>query len=101
MPSGNRAGIYEMNQEPVENGPVNISVFVNKRPVTLSGKSSYVFVDIFFFIDFDLKASAGRSIVTNLNGRRAEYMEPLKNGDMIEIFWQEDKNDSSGKENIR
>jgi len=69
--------------------PVTLSVLVNKRPVTMSGKNSYVFVDVFFFIDFDLKASGGRSIVTKLNGRRAEYMEPLKNGDVIEIYWEE------------
>jgi len=72
-----------------EDVPVNLSVIVNKRPVILSGKNSYVFVDVFFFIDFDLKASGGRTIVTNLNGRRAEYMEPLHNGDVIDIFWEE------------
>ena len=101
MPSGGLAGMYGANQGANENGPVSISVFVNRRPVTLSGKSSYVFVDVFFFIDFDLKASAGRSIVTNLNGRRAEYMEPLKNGDVIEIYWEEGRNVVSGREIIR
>ena len=93
--SGNASGSMPFG------GPVNLSVLVNKRPVTLSGKSSYVFVDVFFFIDFDLKASAGRSIVTNLNGRRAEYMEPLKNGDVIDIFWEEDGKKPFGRENIR
>ncbi len=86
---------------PVENSPVTLSVLVNKRPVTLSGKSSYVFVDVFFFINFDLKASAGRSIVTNLNGRKAEYMEPLKNGDIIDIFWEEGGFTPPGRENGR
>lgn len=66
-----------------------ISVLVNHQPVALTGKANYVFVDVFSFIDFDLKASAGRSIVTNLNGRSAEYMEPLKNGDSIEIYWED------------
>ena len=74
---------------------------MNKRPVTLSGKSSYVFVDVFFFINFDLKASAGRSIVTNLNGRKAEYMEPLKNGDVIDIFWEEGVSVPPGRESRR
>jgi len=83
------------------NGPVNISVLVNKRPVTLSGKSSYVFVDVFFFIDFDLKASEGRSIITKLNGKRAEYMEPLKNGDVIDIFWEEGVTVPPGREDVR
>lgn len=67
----------------------SLSVFVNRQPVVLTGKENYVFVDVFSFIDFDLKASAGRAIVTNLNGRQAEYMEPLKNGDIIDIYWEE------------
>lgn len=68
---------------------VSMTVIVNKLPVMLSGKSSYVFVDVFSFIDFDLNASAGRSIVTLLNGRNAEYMEPLTDGDVLDIFWKE------------
>lgn len=67
-----------------------ITVIVNKLPVTLKGKSSYVFVDVFSFIDFDLNDSRGRSIVTQLNKRRAEYMEPLTEGDIIDIYWEED-----------
>jgi hypothetical protein len=66
-----------------------INVVANGHPVLMTGKDSYVYVDIFSFIDFDLKASGGRAIVTNLNGRNAEYMEPLNNGDVIDIFWKE------------
>ena len=55
----------------------------------MTGKKEYVFVDVFSFFDFDLNAGGGRAIVTNLNGRRAEYMEPLKDGDAIEIYWEE------------
>ena len=76
-------------EEVPEQGPVNMTVIVNRYPVICSGKSSYVFVDVFSFIDFDLNASAGRAIVTRLNGRNAEYMEPLKDGDVIEIYWEE------------
>ena len=63
-------------------------MIANGLPVTLTGKSSYVFVDVFSFIDFDLSTPAGRAIVTLLNGRKAEYMEPLKNGDVIDIYWE-------------
>lgn len=69
-------------------GSATMTVVVNRLPVVLRGKNSYVFVDVFSFIDFDLKASGGRSIVTKLNGRKAEYMEPLKDGDVIEIYWE-------------
>ena len=74
---------------PAAAGSTEVTVLVNRYPVTMRGKNSYVFVDVFSFIDFDLNAGGGRSIVTNLNGRRAEYMEPLKEGDAIEIYWEE------------
>ena len=71
-------------------GPHPLTVIVNHFPITMQGKASYVFVDVFDYIDFDLgsSASAGRSIVTNLNGRPAQFMEPLKEGDVIEIYWK-------------
>ena len=71
--------------------PVDVTVIANGRPVVMTGKSNYVYVDIFSFIQFDLSKPNGRAIVTNLNGRAAEYMEPLKNGDVIEIYWKENK----------
>lgn len=66
-----------------------ITVAVNKKPVVLNGKSSYVFVDIFEKIDFDLSKPRGKGIVTTLNSRQAQYMEPITNGDIIEIYWEE------------
>lgn len=78
----------QLEEEARETVPIEMTVIVNGSPVKLAGKSAYVFVDVFSFIDFDLKASAGRAIVTNLNGRNAEYMEPLKDGDVIEIYWK-------------
>ena len=67
----------------------DIIVIVNRQAVTLKGKSSYVYVDVFDYISFDLSRSAGRAIVTTLNGRPAEYMETLNDGDIIEIYWKE------------
>ncbi len=68
---------------------VEITVLVNGAPVTLKGKSSYVFVEVFDYIDFDLSHANGRTIVTNLNGSQAPYMEVLKPGDVIDIYWKE------------
>ena len=65
-----------------------MTVIVNGMPVALTGKVDYVFVDVFSFIEFDLSKPAGRNIVTRLNGRNAEYMEPLKEGDVLEIYWE-------------
>lgn len=75
--------------ETVPQLPATIGVSVNGRPVMLSGKPSYVFVDVFDHIEFDLSKPQGRGIVTKLNGKDAQYMEPLTGGDMIEIYWKE------------
>ena len=64
-------------------------VVVNDEPVTLRGKTDYIFVDVFDRIDFDLSKPRGTGIVTRLNGRDAQYMEPLSDGDKIEIYWRE------------
>ncbi len=68
---------------------VEMMVMVNGAPITLKGKSSYVFVEVFDYINFDLSHANGRSIVTQLNGRQAQYMESLTPGDVIEIYWKE------------
>ncbi|MBO7355229.1 MAG: hypothetical protein J6U50_01210 [Lachnospiraceae bacterium] len=67
---------------------VSVTVMANGKPYTLTGKQQYVYVDIFDKLDFDLKASNGRNIVTLLNGRDAQFMEPLKDGDVIEVRWE-------------
>ena len=67
---------------------MSIHVTVNKQPVTLSGKQEYVFVDVFQYIDFDLSKPQGSGIVTRLNGRDAQYMENIHNGDVIDIYWK-------------
>ena len=87
---GENTAQAEQEQTVTAQGPHPLTVIVNHSPVTMQGKASYVFVDVFDYIDFDLgaSASAGRSIVTNLNGRPAQYMESLKEGDVIEIYWK-------------
>lgn len=67
----------------------SIKVIVNNEPVILEGKTSYVFVDVFDKINFDLNASNGRIIVTTLNGRTAVYLEEIHDSDVIEIYWQD------------
>lgn len=65
-----------------------IAVIVNGKPVALTGKSAYVYVDVFSHIDFDLSKPQGSAVITMLNGREARYMEPLQNGDTVEIYWK-------------
>ncbi|WP_411168849.1 cell division protein FtsA [Clostridium sp. MB05] len=63
-----------------------IKVTVDNKLVTLSGQKDYIFVDIFNYIDFDLKEAKG-IINLFLNGNKVGYTEKLKSGDHIEILW--------------
>lgn len=89
------AEVHEYEEEPealAEKEEVSheaIVVLVNGRSIHLTGKTSYVYVDVFDYIDFDLTRPKGKGIVTTLNGRTAQYMEPISDGDNIEIYWQE------------
>ena len=75
-------------QEAQEAQGQSIYVTVNGDPVRLAGKESYVFVDVFERIEFDLSRPQGSGIVTKLNGRDAQYMEEIRSGDVIEIYWR-------------
>ena len=75
-------------EEKMEHGSA-IVVIVNGRPVQLDKKESYVFVDVFDYIDFDLSQSRGRGIVTKVNGVDAQFTQNLRDGDRIDIYWKE------------
>lgn len=64
-------------------------VTVNGETVELMGKESYIFVDIFDRITFDLNAGRGRAIATMVNGMDAEFSQELHDGDRIELYWKE------------
>lgn len=66
-----------------------VTVIVNGEPVELSGKDTYIFVDIFTHISFDLQKGKGRAIATVINGRDAQFSEELHEGDKIELYWKE------------
>ncbi len=76
----------EASQEPDK---IAITVTVNNAPVYMVGKSSYIYVDVFDLINFDLSQPQGRSVVTLLNGKPATYTELLKQGDVLDIYWKE------------
>ena len=81
------AGTVEQPKEkPAE---ISVVVYINGQPVHLTGKDRYVFVDIFDFYEFDLTDSRGRAIITNLNGKNAQFSAELKTGDQIELQWKE------------
>ena len=82
------ASAGEVQTETKTGIPLSIRVTVNGQEIQMSGKSEYVFVDVFQYIDFDLSRPKGSGIVTNLNGREAQYMESIHSGDVIEIYWK-------------
>ena len=82
-------GAYEEEPEPIKNILAHdLHLIVNNDPITLHGKANYIFVDIFDAINFDLSKPNGRGIVTTLNGATPDYMQPIKEGDKIEVYWK-------------
>ena len=64
-----------------------LSLIVNNEAKTISHKKDkFVFVDIFDYIDFDLSYLKGK-LILKVNGKEAEYMEELKDGDHLTINW--------------
>lgn len=75
----------EIKRPPAE----DIRVTVNGEAITLSNKSSYIFVDILDVYDFDPAAGAGRQLVQTVNGVNGEFTTRIHNGDEIQIYWEE------------
>ncbi len=73
-------------EEPAD--PTAITVTVNDKAITLSGKKDYVFVDVFDKIDFDLTKPHGKMVITKLNGMKAEYSAFIHNGDRLDVYWE-------------
>lgn len=83
-----QAAKEEKQEEETISDNKSIVVIANQKPVTLAGKDSYQFVDIFDYIDFDTRTVKGKGIITRINGENAQYTQQLKNGDKLEIFWK-------------
>ena len=72
----------------LEQSVITLNVTVNGAPVMMTGKTSYIFVDVFDQINFNLSEGKGRAIVTKLNGEIPAYTTLLSDGDNIEIYWE-------------
>ena len=72
----------------VNKDPHDIHVLVNGKPLTLTGKAEYVFIDIFDKYDFDLKNVGGTRLVQTLDGQNTSYFSSIYEGSVIEIYWE-------------
>ena len=97
IPTDKKTEVQKQNAESVETSEktinTGITVQVNGKNILLSGKEKFVFVDVFEKIEFDLSRPRGKSVITKINGRNAEYMEELHGGEVIEIYWEEGTNE--------
>ncbi len=66
-----------------------LKVIVNGEEVALTGRTEYVFVDVFNFIDFDTTVRRDKAIKTKINGEDCGYQDKLNAGDKIDIYWEE------------
>lgn len=76
--------------KPVLTEPVTIIVQVNQTPVLLEGKASYMFVDAYDKYGFQVSEMLGSELVTTVNGQKADFISPIHNGDVIEIYWRQE-----------
>ncbi len=65
---------------------IELSINGEKKYIDYS-KDQFQFVDVFDHIDFDLKKTKG-NLILEVNGQSAEYMQNLKNGDTLKIYWE-------------
>ena len=53
----------------------------------LRGKDSYHFVDVIDVIGFDINKPEGTDVLKTINKRSADFADPIKAGDVIELKW--------------
>ncbi|MFA5577095.1 MAG: cell division FtsA domain-containing protein [Tissierellaceae bacterium] len=77
-----------MRDSAKKDGKKSIKLVINNEETEIYySKEKFIFVDIFDHIDFDLTTLKGK-LVLEINGREAEYMEELREGDTIKVYWE-------------
>lgn len=81
--------LLELKKDTISENKNEITVIVNNEPIKLYGKTSYIYVDVFDFYPFDLTRAAQFQLITTLNGEPADFTLPIKEKDVIELYWKE------------
>jgi cell division protein FtsA len=70
-------------------GGTSVNVILNgKAEVLQTNKSQFLFVDVFNYINIDVRNVKG-TIAMLLNGNKANYTDVIQDGDSIELHWDE------------
>lgn len=77
------------NAETVNTPPSGlITIKVNGSTVTLTGKTSYTFVDILDFYPFDMSTMGGDELIMIADGIKADFITPIHDGSEISLYWK-------------
>jgi len=79
--------VEKENKKEEKNSLKSYYFSVNEETIEVKSNKKLIFVDIFEYIDFDLKTPKG-ILDLRLNSNRAKYTDYLKDGDIIEIKWR-------------
>lgn len=84
-----RTSVVQLDNEQIEHKDKNkINLVINNIEMDIYyKKDKFIFVDIFDHIDFDRTSIKGK-LILEINNREAEYMEELKDGDNIKVYWE-------------
>lgn len=77
-------------KEAAENDiPVDVNITVNDTVVVLRGKQKYILVDVLDFYPVDTSVAHGDHLETSVNGVKCDFINPIKEGDVVRIEWVE------------
>lgn len=69
--------------------PQTIDVIVNGEKIILTGKKSYILVDVLDFYYFDMTVIKGSGLNLLINGNSSEFTDRIEPNDEIEISWRD------------
>lgn len=67
----------------------DIIVIVNNTRIVMTGKESYLLVDVLDYYQFDTSPAAERKLILTINDEPAVFMSPVIEGDVIRMYWQD------------
>lgn len=85
----NKVPVQTESNNTSSNESVMVLVIINGKPVALTGKKSYVLVDVLDVYDFDTSLATDKRLVITLNGIKATFASAIVEGDTIGLYWED------------